>query len=316
MKSLKLLVSAVGGDIGAGVVKSLRDYADRIIGIDCRAVYDPEKIIDEFYKIRASSEGNAYLDDVLEIIKQSEIDFFIPVSEAEIMAVNKNRSKFSKCRAGIVINNSFIIETFLDKFKTFEFLKDAGLPVPETFLLSNYQGQLKSPLVVKSRFGSGSKKVWLIEDEVDLRYLKEKDRGDLIAQEYLGSPEDEFTTGVFSDGSQVASITFKRSLGFGGLSIEAELYDAPFMENISRKIASLSNLVGSLNIQTRKVGENFIPFEINPRFSSTLVFRKKFGFDDAVWWINALNGKTFQYRRKYRRGRALRRLKEYYLEMD
>ena len=45
------------------------------------------------------------------------------------------------------------------------------------------------------------------------------------------------------------------------------------------------DLTGSINVQLR-IQEN-IPkiFEINPRFSSTVLFRHLFGFEDLIWSI-------------------------------
>ena len=50
------------------------------------------------------------------------------------------------------------------------------------------------------------------------------------------------------------------------------------------------NLVGSINVQLRIT--NHLPkiFEINPRFSSTVLFRHLFGFKDLEWSIKDLFG--------------------------
>ena len=147
--------------------------------------------------------------------------------------------------------------------------------------------------------------------------MRFKDDGLLIVQECLGSESDEYTTGVFSDGRQISSITFKRKLGYGSLSAEAILVDNPFLENLSKQVAEATHLIGSINIQSRRLGNDdlFVPFEINPRLSSTLLFRKKFGFDDAVWWLDGLRGKSYSYERKYRSGRAIRYVSECYFDI-
>ena len=57
-------------------------------------------------------------------------------------------------------------------------------------------------------------------------------------------------------------------------------------------------------------------FEINPRLSSTLSVRKHFGFDDAVWWLNVLLGKGYSYERKFRAGKMVRFVSDYYFDME
>lgn len=84
------------------------------------------------------------------------------------------------------------------------------------------------------------------------------------------------------------------------------------------KIAEATGLVGSINVQTRKLegAEVYVPFEINPRISSTLLFRKKFGFDDAVWWLDVLQGRSYEYRKRYNAGIAIRHVTESYFDLE
>ena len=42
-----------------------------------------------------------------------------------------------------------------------------------------------------------------------------------------------------------------------------------------------------MNIQLRLTDDGPIVFEINPRLSSTLVFRDMLGFKDLEWWIQS-----------------------------
>ena len=100
------------------------------------------------------------------------------------------------------------------------------------------------------------------------------------------------------------------------MSVEVSLADSSVMDCMAQKIAIETNLVGSINIQTRLCDGEFIPFEINPRFSSTLCFRKQFGFSDCLWWPRICLGGEYAYKRQYKSGRGMRYLAECYKEMD
>jgi len=50
------------------------------------------------------------------------------------------------------------------------------------------------------------------------------------------------------------------------------------------------NLIGSINVQLRMNDNLPKIFEINPRFSSTVLFRHLFGFKDLEWSIKDLFG--------------------------
>jgi carbamoyl-phosphate synthase large subunit len=310
-----LLISGVCGDIGCSAVRSLREAAGRIIGCDMRPFSPVRDLLDGFYEVPAAVEAERYLHRIKDIISRESISFFLPVPEPEIRLIDENRVELEGHGPKLLLNNRTIIRNFLDKLKTAQFLSANGVKAPRTELLHDYRGGLAFPVIVKPRTGYGSKRLWRADDEADLDYLRRKDDGLLIVQEYLGTDTEEYTTGVFSDGQSVSSITFRRKLGFGGLSAEAALVDAPIMDELSSKIAAAVHLEGCINIQTRLVGDTFVPFEINPRLSSTVFIRKHFGFDDAVWWLDLLRGKTHLYRKRYRSGKVIRCVSECYFDM-
>ena len=318
MNKHTILVTAICGDIGCSAVRSLHAAGHRIIGCDMNRYSPVEQLVEKSYEVPPASEMNNYIESVESIISEQSVEFLLPISEPEIKVINQKRSDIESKGIRLLINNSFIVDNFLDKLKTAEYLQSIGIKTPRTMLLKSYDGSLGFPLIIKHRIGSGSKTLWVVNDLQDLEYVRSKDEGFLIVQEHIGSASEEYTTGVFSDGKDISVITFRRMLGFGGLTKEAILVDEPFLENLSETIAQATNLVGSINIQCRRCQNRdiFIPFEVNPRLSSTLLFRKAFGFDDAAWWVNALLGREYTYKKEYTNGRAIRCLSECYFEME
>lgn len=312
-----VLVSAVCGDIGGSAVRALRPAVSKIVGCDMRVECPVRPVLDAFYKAPPVSSPGEYIKFLRKIIVSENIDTFLPVSEAEIQVLNRRRTEVESLGVKLLLNNELIIDNFIDKLNMIRFLEGLGIRVPKTIPLGLYEGAFEFPIIVKPRMGYGSKRLWLVEDEVDLAYVRKRDDGLLIAQECIGSSDEEYTTGVFSDGNRVSSITFHRRLGFGGLSAEAEYFESPFLESLSEKVAAATKLRGSINIQSRRIGDDlFFPFEINPRLSSTLSLRKHFGFDDAVWWLDALWGKSYCYGRKFKAGKMVRFVSDYYFDMD
>jgi carbamoyl-phosphate synthase large subunit len=311
-----ILVSAISGDIGCSAVRALRDSVDKLVGCDMKRYSPVLDSTDNFYVAPPASDTGDYINFLKEIIKKENIGFFLPLSEPEIEVLNQHRNDIELSGVKLLLNNKTILDNFLDKLRTTQFLEKLNIKVPKTSALDVYDGSFGYPLIVKARKGCGGKRLWKIETSLDLDYIKQKNDGSLIAQEYIGNEDQDYTTGVFSDGNIVSSITFRRKLGYGGLSIEAELVDEPFLDRLARKIAMEAGLSGSINIQSRRSGNEFIPYEINPRLSSTLLFRKQFGFDDAVWWLNILQGKGYSYSKKYRSGIAMRCLSESYFNME
>ncbi len=317
MDKYTILITAICGDIGCSAVRSLHTAGHRIIGCDINRYSPVEHLVDKSYEVPPASDTENYIESIKSIISKQSVEFLLPISEPEIKAINQRRDEFEAKEIKLLINNSFIIDNFLDKLQTADYLHSIGIRVPKTMLLKHYDGSLEFPVIVKHKAGSGSKSLWRIEEKSDLEYVRNKDKGHLIVQEYVGPDSEEYTTGVFSDGNNVSVITFRRMLGFGGLTKEAILVDEPFLVTMSLIIAHATGLIGSINIQSRR-SENsgvFFPFEINPRLSSTLLFRKTFGFDDAAWWVDILLGKEYAYKKEYKNGRAIRCLSECYFDM-
>ena len=77
-----------------------------------------------------------------------------------------------------------------------------------------------------------------------------------------------------------------------GLVVDNHLIN-DYIENIAKAF----NRSGLFNIQLRLTDEGPKLFEINPRLSSTLVFRDKLGFHDLRWWMSeCLNIKLPNYK--------------------
>ena len=315
MRTGVILVSAVAGDIGASVVRSLVGTGYTIIGCDIKPYSPVSDIVDKYYVVPSASERESYIDAIKDIIKEQNVNFFLPISEPEIELVNAKRYEFEELDTRLLLNNKRILDIFLDKLKTALYLNSIGIRIPKTVLLKEYEGGLDFPLIVKSRRSYGSRSIWKVENPNDLVYLKNKDNGSFIVQQYIGSAEVEFTTGVFSDGRNVSSITFRRILGVDGTTLEVLLSNEEYLNGIAERIAKVTDLVGYINIQSRRVGDIFLPFEINPRISGTILFRKKFGFDDVILWIDVLSGGTYTYKPLYKSGRAMRYYSELFFDM-
>jgi carbamoyl-phosphate synthase large subunit len=310
----RVLVSAVGGDIGCSISKCLLNSGFEVWGCDALDSWAIKKFIRHFDVVPGAIQVEEYFRSINTILKQNDIAYYIPVSEPEINLIHLKRKEFEGLPVKVLINNSIIINNFSDKWNTVQFLEKLRIQVPDSCLLKDFREQWNYPFLIKARKGCGGKQVFLVEDENDLRWMlsKAKDGENYIAQKNVGSQGEEYTSGVFSDGHTVQSIHFHRKLGYGNLSKEVEICRFEFLDRLAENIAKAVDLKGCINIQTRKVGDIFVPFEINPRISSTVSFRKAFGFDDVVWWMNLLSGKGNDYGQIATEGRAARCLEEIY----
>ena len=286
IKKLNILVAGCGGDIGQSIAKILKssNFIDALIGTDLNDQHAGIFLFDKCYTLPRCNHPD-YLQMLNDIVLNNNIDVIIPVSEPEIRFFfeNKHRNSF---HVKVLIANDQALDAGLDKYKTSLFLKDSGLNYPETYLF-NDEIKLSFPIIAKSREGSGSKNVFLLESESDLTYARQKRQG-FIFQEYLPNESDEFTCGLYrSKNGEIRHITYRRKL-IGGFSGYGEVVINAEIDKLLVAIANNLVLVGSINVQLRFNANGPCVFEINPRFSSTVRFRDLMGFKDVIWSLEDL----------------------------
>lgn len=292
-----ILVTAVGGDVACAALRCIKNskYKDVMIyGCDISTYIQGTDYIDKFLKVAPFSDEKLYMTNIKSICKEYGIDYILPITEAEIAIFNRHLKYFDKENIKLIINKQEIIEVCLDKYKTAYFLKKNNIDVPDTYMLKEYYNQCQFPIILKPNKGCGGIKNLIIKNNKEfecflnsseINYYKEN----YIVQKYIGTESEEYTVGVFSNGISTKTIILKRKLSAAGFSNYVETCIDPVIENIMDKIAKAFNLKGSINVQLRKDGNKYLIFEINPRISSTVAFRDKFGFKDLIWWIDLLD---------------------------
>lgn len=307
----RILVSAIGGDVGHSVLKCLSHEKDTLIGCDMIRYPAGLDLVDEFFTSLPANHSN-YVSHLIENCKKYEITHFIPINEPQIEVVSNNLEVFENAKIKVVINKKEIIHYCLDKYLTAKKLKSIGLDVPVSYQEDDFEPN-GNKYIVKLRKSWGKKLLKVITTREELDEIRLSTSAPIMLQEYIDEPDNEYTVGVFSDGNEVRVITFKRKLQ-GGFTKFAELINDETIKHDAIIAAKEFGLIGSFNIQLRKLnGKNYI-FEINPRLSGTVHFRHLLGFKDALWWLDTIDQlKIGDYKNHYTRAIGVREMNEKFL---
>jgi carbamoyl-phosphate synthase large subunit len=279
---MKILVTGVAGDIGTGIGRILRghDLVEKLVGCDIHGEHMGHHIFD-FCEIvpRASSPG--YLEALQALHETGRFDAIVVASEPELRFFNSLADQKIVGTLPLIMANQQSMTIGFDKLKTAEFVAGLGCPAPWTKRVAD-QSPTNYPCILKSRYGAGSKAVYIVKDQESAGLYKAL-FPDFVWQEYISDDDNEYTCGVYgcSDG-QIRTIIFRRRL-VGGMTGFAELVQNQAIESLCETVATALGLRGSINIQLRLSPRGPIIFEINPRFSSTVVFRHQMGFTDVLW---------------------------------
>lgn len=293
---MRLLVTGVAGDIGNGIGRILRNHKSvtKLIGCDIHDQHTGSFVFD-VCRIVPRVDDPSYIEELLNIAKQYEVDAILPASEPELrFFANENLFDFIDT-IPLVTANSKAVQVGFDKLITSKFLAEHNLPFPWTSAVTeSYPKEL--PCIIKSRTGAGGQGVMVVDDSKLLSSYR-KIFPNYIWQELVGSKDEEYTCGVYrSLEGEVRSILIRRRLS-AGVTVYGEVVADSQIEKLCIDIAVALELTGSINVQLRLTRRGPVVFEINPRFSSTIVFRHKLGFEDLIWAISEkLNGELPPYK--------------------
>ena len=315
MAAVRVLVTAVAGaSVGESICTALRhgsrDY-ELIVTNTSRPPLAAVRA--EHYELLPPASAPDYLASLQVVAAAHDCDFLVPGSEVELARISRGRESLGGLRTTPLINSAEVIALCLDKARTAEFLVEKGFRTPVSLLPPPDRpvGDLPFALpgVIKPAVGgAGSAFVFIAQtpEEVEffVGFLARHGYPPLI-QEYVGNADQEYTVGVLHDpGGQligtsvmrrdvysglsrrlvVRNLTPRQELGprlavSSGISQGALVRHQPIRERCE-EIAARLHSRGPLNIQGRWDGAEFVPFEINPRFSGTASMRALAGFNE------------------------------------
>jgi len=287
-----VLITGIGGDIAQGVATIIREQRPdfRLIGVDMHEQHGGALFVDEFAKIPPASAAE-YPETVRKLLKEKDVDVIIPLSEQELEVIGPLALELGKNRC--ITSGERAVAVGLDKLATINALSGFGLPVPWTVTVAEGVPS-EYPCILKSRFGSGSRTVFIVKDSEEAAYLVKR-YPDAIFQEMLEPADREVTCAVYrSRDGEVASLLMLRRLA-GGFTSWAKVIEDEKTSHMCQVIAQGLDLRGSMNVQLRLTDEGPRVFEINPRFSSTVLMRHRVGFRDVMWALDEAEEKAVSF---------------------
>jgi carbamoyl-phosphate synthase large subunit len=315
-------ITCVGSLISQGIIKSinssdLKEHT-RLIGFEyfegMVGSYWVERthILPDILKPEVTEE--AFFQALVGHIRHHGIRFLFIGMDFELPVMARHREEILEQTGCIVIVSSpEVIAIAEDKYRTYEFLAEHGLPCPETWK-ADERDSIVYPAVVKPRRGERSRGVQVVRGPDELEPALSGVRAPMI-QQCVGTVDDEYTCAIlFLDDSVQTFICMRRYLKDGNTSVAFHQPDYPeAIETYVTRIAEQLHPFGPCNLQVRLDGEGQPRlFEINARFSGTTFIRTLFGVNEVEYLIKKLSGKTIPVMtRKY--GKVLRYLEEMYI---
>ncbi len=295
---IRILITALGGDLGQATVKALRltDCHFYVIGSDSSSNGTASLFCDCFEQLPPASDAN-YIANLVKLARKHQCQIIIPSSEAEIIAISnflESSSNTADLPCPIICHPWSKINKYYDKLTCYEYLQKKIPIVPfadasDEKAVKNFFAASSFPCIVKGRCSSGSRDVHIVNNKQELSKAIESTPMPLI-QQFMDAKYGEFSVGVFVQNNIKKHISFNRVIGTTGASWTAhtEFNNLQLTEYVNNIIENI-DLQGSYNIQLRHGTHGIGLLEINARFSSLVAARAASGFNDVYWSIlNAL----------------------------
>ena len=291
MINMKILIGSCGGLVGSYLTRQLKKMGNTIFGCDTSFPNATSIFLDKEITIAKASDPN-FVELLLEILIENDIDCYIPTNSKEIIEVAKNEKKIRESWKGFFIVSPY--ETYYllnDKEKANNSLNSIGIPVPR--LIENVLLEEEYPIFMKPKNGSGSKNSHLIYNSSIHKI--EKNNSDNCFFEYITGKE--YTVDCFYDdkGHLVSFNQRIRIKEMGGAVIITKndySFDIfPYLEKMSSHFV----FKGCVNFQY--ILKDNIPYfiDVNLRYASGgLPLSVKSGLDVPRFLMDLAKGKKIK----------------------
>lgn len=266
---MKILTEASGSLTAGYLLSAIKQSGHLAVASDIDSNCYAKLLADDFVLMPNSNSPNLWIEIEL-LLNEKEVTAVIPSLDETLLEWAKRKTKFKEQNIQVFISSENTVETFQDKWKTFNFFRKHGIPTPDTSLQQNHK-------LIKPRFGRGSVGVFTTTEVVSME-------GN-ISQQYIEGTE--YTIDVFCDknGEPVYIVPRKRLNVKDGKSTAGVVIKHPEIERFVRLICNATCFVGPINIQCIETIDGDIKFiEINPRIAGGMAL----GFAATENWVKLL----------------------------
>ncbi|WP_075878198.1 ATP-grasp domain-containing protein [Merdibacter massiliensis] len=282
---MNILFCSVGrrGELIKDFKKSMKNSV-QIIATD-HSKYAPALYLADKYYIVPRIDDESYLSKIIEICKEEKVDAITTFIDPEIQILAKNRDLFESINVKVLAPSLKTAELCFDKYKMYEYLLKQNITTIKTyssfqdFKINYDKGEIRLPVFVKPRTGSGSVGAKKINSIEELKAICEKNSF-LIIQEYMDGLDLDADVYVDMISHKPISIFTKKKIEtkIGGANKTISFKD-PVLFDFIKKIVTCFQFNGPIDIDFFYKNGNYYLSEINPRFGGAYLHAYGAGVD-------------------------------------
>ncbi len=235
-----------------------------------------------------------FMDEILPVYKANNIQLVIPFQDEAVIAACKLDRYFKNrgLEPKIVCSPIAVAEICYDKLFFEQWMGDK---FPTIYPSAN----ILRPMIIKPRYGAGSRIIFHVENELDLeKYKLLISSGKWIKQRKIKGIEYSVDCYFDPDGNYIDSVPRRRILiGSSGEVVKSITERNKWLQAISKEVGERLGLIGPVNMQyilEYNTGEIYL-FEINARFGGGYTLSIHAGMDVINLIARDYLGRDFEY---------------------
>jgi len=276
---IKVLFTGGGGAGSEALFRLLGQHYVLHFGDADVSAIDPSIPEDRRHQLPWASDPD-FVVKMLGICARLDIDLLVPGVDEELLALAQRVGEFGSTR--LLLPHESYVATMLDKLHMVKALLAQGIPVPSSQTLADDLQGIRFPCISKPRSGRGSRDVRVLETMEDATSLKSS-LGPLAEKMLIQEKVEgvEYTVQMVADSRGCLHAVVPVKVGVKrGITLRAETEADSRVMSACSAIHRAIPTRGCYNIQLMLSPEGqVLPFEINPRVSTTLCLVVAAGVD-------------------------------------
>ncbi len=170
-----ILITAIGSMSAEYVIRQF-SKSNKVVGCDIYPLHwhFESKLCNKTYQVPLATDDN-YIKVLLEICRNEDIDFIVPLTDLEIDILNQNRLLFAKNKVTLCMPSEKTLKIARDKLALYNFFKDdAKVSVIKTVDKIQKTDEISFPMIAKPYNGRSSQGLFTIQNQKDIFFKNTK----------------------------------------------------------------------------------------------------------------------------------------------
>jgi carbamoyl-phosphate synthase large subunit len=188
----------------------------------------------------------AYVSALAALVAEHDVDLVVPLADTDQLVLSQRRDELD---ALVLLPAPEIVERTNDKYLAHVFFEEHGIDSPPTWLPPDVPAELEFPVLVKARFGFGSRNIFRAHDRDELAFfLRYSPVEPMVQAVCVGA---EFSIDVLGDveGRCLNAIPRTMIESAGGESIKGMTIRDEELVEVGRRVTETLGIVGPATVQ-------------------------------------------------------------------